>query len=68
MRAGISQALVAGTMFAPSDINRGFGRGMRGYAPEEPDSVGCVLSSHAPQTPVQRLSGLHRLGESSVVN
>jgi hypothetical protein len=50
-----------GTIFAPSYMNRGFVRGMHGYAPSEPDSAACLLSSHAPARPVARLSDLHGL-------
>ena len=58
--------LPGGTIFAPSYMNRGFVRGMHGYAPEEPDSAACLLSSHAPRTPVRRLSGLHGLMQAAV--
>ncbi len=50
-----------GTIFAPSYMNRGFVRGMHGFAPEAADSAACLLSSHAPALPVSRLSGLHGL-------
>lgn len=50
-----------GTIFAPSYMNRGFVRGMHGYAPNEPDSSACLLGSHAPTRPVARLSDLHGL-------
>lgn len=53
--------LNGGTIFAPSYMNRGFVRGMHGYAPEEPESSACLLSSHATGTPVRRLSDLHAL-------
>jgi hypothetical protein len=50
-----------GTIFAPSYMNRGFVRGMHGYAPNEPASSACLLGSHAPAKPVARLSDLHGL-------
>jgi hypothetical protein len=50
-----------GTIFAPSYMNRGFVRGMHGFAPSEPDSAACLLSSCAPARPVRRLSDLHGL-------
>jgi hypothetical protein len=50
-----------GTIFAPSYMNRGFVRGMHGYAPTVDDSSACLLSSHAPAAPVTKLSDLHRL-------
>jgi hypothetical protein len=53
-----------GTIFAPSYMNRGFVRGMHGFAPTEPDSAACLLSSCAPAQPVRRLADLHRLLEA----
>ena len=53
--------LPSGTIFGPSYMNRGFVRGMHGYAPEEPDSAACLLSSHPSPRPVRRLSDLHGL-------
>jgi len=50
-----------GTIFAPSYMNRGFVRGMHGYAPTEKESAACLLSSHATPAPISRLSGLHSL-------
>jgi hypothetical protein len=53
--------LQSGTILAPSYMNRGFVRGMHGYAPEAPDSSACLLSTHAPSRPVKRLSDLNSL-------
>jgi hypothetical protein len=53
--------LHSGTILAPSYMNRGFVRGMHGYAPEAPDSAACLLSTHAPAQPVKRLSDLNSL-------
>lgn len=54
-----------GTIFAPSYMNRGFVRGMHGYSPNDPDSAACLLSSHAPASPVTRLSHLHGLMQAA---
>jgi len=53
--------LPSGTIFAPSYMNRGYVKGMHGFAPDEPGNAACLLSSHPPARPVTQLRDLHNL-------
>jgi predicted AlkP superfamily pyrophosphatase or phosphodiesterase len=53
--------LPSGTIFVPSFMNMGYVRGMHGFAPDEPGNAACLLSSHAPASPVSQLRDLHQL-------